>query len=545
MEELLGRQAPHSAPAEQAVIGAMLIDPSCIPDVIEKVKSDEFYIQANRDIFDTIFAMFSYGQSVDAVTVLEQMKVRGVFKDTTQQYLMEVMQVTPTAANVLKYAAIVRDQALLRNLHTAADEINTMIFEGSGGADAMLEAAERKIYALRQGRNVGGLQPISMVIQRVYANLSEAASSGGGIPGLATGLPDLDQTILGLNAGELILIAARPGMGKTSLALNIALHVGKTSGKTVAVFSLEMAREQLTTRLLAGEGLVDSQKLLTGKLSADEWRRVGAAATTISATDIRIDDNPSLSVADMNAQCRRIPNLGLVVIDYLQLMQSAGSGHGWSNESRTQAVSDMSRMLKIMAKELNVPVICLSQLSRANEARQNKRPMLSDLRESGAIEQDADIVLALYRDGYYNKECENPNLAEAIILKNRHGETGTLELMWLPEYTRRLRPLRRSTTTMTIDAITPGARVLCAVSGGVDSIYLLYRMTELAAQRGFTVGCAHFNHGLRGAESDRDEAFVRAQCAHWVYRFTPGAATLRPCAAWARRALRGNCAMRF
>lgn len=213
MEELLGRQPPHSAPAEQAVIGAMLIDPSCIPDVIEKVKSDEFYIQVNRDIFDTIFAMFSYGQSVDAVTVLEQMKVRGVYKDTTQQYLMEVMQITPTAANVLKYAAIVRDQALLRNLHTAADEINNMIFEGSGGADAMLEAAERKIYALRQGRNVGGLQPISMVIQRVYANLSEAASSGGGIPGLATGLPDLDQTILGLNAGELILIAARPGMG--------------------------------------------------------------------------------------------------------------------------------------------------------------------------------------------------------------------------------------------------------------------------------------------------------------------------------------------
>ena len=436
MEELLGRQAPHSAPAEQAVIGSMLIDPACIPDVIDKVKSDEFYIQTNRDIFDTIFAMFSYGQSIDAVTVLEQMKVRGVYReDSTQQYLMEVMQVTPTAANVLKYAAIVRDQALLRNLHVAADEINNMIFEGSGEADAMLEAAERKIYALRQGRNVGGLQPVSMVIQRVYASLSEAASSGGGIPGLPTGLPDLDKTILGLNAGELILIAARPGMGKTSMALNIALHVGKTSGKTVAIFSLEMAREQLTTRLLAAEGLIDSQKLLTGKLTTDEWRRVGAAATTISATDIRIDDNPSLSVADMNAQCRRISNLGLVVIDYLQLMQSAGSGHSWSNESRTQAVSDMSRMLKIMAKELNVPVVCLSQLSRANEARQNKRPMLSDLRESGAIEKDADIVLALYRDGYYNKECENPNLAEAIILKNRHGETGTLELMWLPEYT--------------------------------------------------------------------------------------------------------------
>ena len=433
MEELLGRQPPHSAPAEQAVIGAMLIDPSCIPDVIEKVKSDEFYIQANRDIFDTIFAMFSYGQSVDAVTVLEQMKVRGVYKDTTQQYLMEVMQVTPTAANVLKYAAIVRDQALLRNLHTAADEINTMIFEGSGGADAMLEAAERKIYALRQGRNVGGLQPISMVIQRVYASLSEAASSGGGIPGLATGLPDLDQTILGLNAGELILIAARPGMGKTSLALNIALHVGKTSGKTVAVFSLEMAREQLTTRLLAGEGLVDSQKLLTGKLSADEWRRVGAAATTISATDIRIDDNPSLSVADMNAQCRRIPNLGLVVIDYLQLMQGRSSKN---SDNRQQEISEISRSLKALARELNVPVIALSQLSRSVESRQVKKPMLSDLRESGSLEQDADIVMFLYREDYYDPETEHKNITDVIIAKHRNGPVDTVQLFFHKQFTK-------------------------------------------------------------------------------------------------------------
>ena len=438
MEELLGRQPPHSAPAEQAVIGAMLIDPSCIPDVIEKVKSDEFYIQVNRDIFDTIFAMFSYGQSVDAVTVLEQMKVRGVYKDTTQQYLMEVMQVTPTAANVLKYAAIVRDQALLRNLHTAADEINNMIFEGSGGADAMLEAAERKIYALRQGRNVGGLQPISMVIQRVYANLSEAASSGGGIPGLATGLPDLDQTILGLNAGELILIAARPGMGKTSMALNIALHVGKTSGKTVAVFSLEMAREQLTTRLLAGEGLVDSQKLLTGKLSADEWRRVGAAATTISATDIRIDDNPSLSVADMNAQCRRIPNLGLVVIDYLQLMQP---GPMTANKSTNDQVSEISRGLKILAKEMNMPVLALSQLSRAIEQRgKDKRPMLSDLRDSGAIEQDADIVMFIDRSmNEIEAESESrPDLgmAKLIVAKHRNGATRDIDLAFNPEFTK-------------------------------------------------------------------------------------------------------------
>ena len=434
MEELLGRQPPHSAPAEQAVIGAMLIDPSCIPDVIEKVKSDEFYIQANRDIFDTIFAMFSYGQSVDAVTVLEQMKVRGVYKDTTQQYLMEVMQITPTAANVLKYAAIVRDQALLRNLHTAADEINNMIFEGSGGADAMLEAAERKIYALRQGRNVGGLQPISMVIQRVYANLSEAASSGGGIPGLATGLPDLDQTILGLNAGELILIAARPGMGKTSMALNVALNAAKESGQTVAVFSLEMSRDQLVTRLLASEGLIENTRLISGDLRESDWVKIAEGASSLSRLDIRIDDNPLLTVADMNAKCRRIDNLGLVVIDYLQLMTSAG-GKGYSGENRQQAVSDISRMLKIMAKELQVPVLCLSQLSRANEKREDKRPMLSDLRESGAIEQDADIVMFLYRDDYYKEDSEKRNIAECIVAKNRHGETGKVELRWMPEYT--------------------------------------------------------------------------------------------------------------
>ena len=436
MEELLGRQTPHSAMAEQAVIGAMLIDPACIPDVINKVRADEFYIQTNREIFETIYSMFTFGKSIDAVTVLEQMKVRGVYhENSTQQYLMEVMSLTPTAANVERYAVIVRDQALLRNLQKAADEISGLVGEGTGEADAILEAAERKIYALRQGRNVGGLQPVSMVIQRVYAALSEAAENGGGIPGLSTGLPDLDSTLLGLKKGELILIAARPGQGKTSMALNLARFVGEHSGKTVALFSLEMSREELVQRLLSSAAMVDGKKLATGKLSQPEWDRLVSAAGQLSATDIRVDDNSTLSVADMNAQCRRIPDLGLVVIDYLQLMQSSGSGHSWSNESRTQAVSDMSRMLKIMAKELNVPVICLSQLNRANEGRTNKRPMLSDLRESGSIEQDADIVIALYRDGYYNKEAENPNLAEAIILKNRHGDTRTVELMWMPEYT--------------------------------------------------------------------------------------------------------------
>ena len=437
MEELLGRQAPHSASAEQAVIGSMLIDTRCIPDVIERLKGAEFYIQQNRDIFETIYAMFSYGQTIDPITVLDQMKTRGVFRETSTAYIAELMRITPTAANVLEYAAIVSDRALLRNLATAADEINTLVYEGTGEAENMLEAAERKIYALRQGRVVGGLVPISTVVQTVYSNLSEAASSGQKIPGLSTGLNDLDRYILGLNKGELILIAARPGMGKTSIALNIAMNVAKKSGKTVAVFSLEMSREQLVSRLLAGEGLVPSQNLLTGQLNSDEWKRIAAAAQVLSATDMRIDDNPMLSVSDMNAQCRRISNLGLVVIDYLQLMQSAGGdSRKYAGENRQQVVSDISRMLKIMAKELNVPVICLSQLSRAVEKRDDKRPMLSDLRESGAIEQDADVVMFIYREDYYKKDTENKNMAEIIIAKQRNGPIGTVNLVWMPEYTR-------------------------------------------------------------------------------------------------------------
>ena len=435
MDELLGRKIPYSAPAEQAVIGSMLIDPRCVPEVLEKLKADEFYVKLNRDIYETVFAMFSYGQTIDPVTVLDQMKVRGVYEDSCVEYVAEVMRVTPTAANVLEYAAIVRDRALLRRLGETADEINSMVYEGAGEAESMLEAAERKIYALRQGRNVGGLLPIASVVQNVFDELNAAAESGSKIPGIPTGLPDLDRTILGLNKSELVLVAARPGMGKTSIALNMALHVAMSEKKSVAIFSLEMSREQLAMRLLSRASLVPLSNLLTGQLSKQQWDSVTEAAQQLSSTDIRIDDNPTLTVSDMNAQCRRVPNLALVVIDYLQLLQSAGSGHSWSNESRTQAVSDISRMMKIMAKELNVPVVCASQLSRANEARQDKRPMLSDLRESGAIEQDADVVIGLYRDGYYNKETENPNLAEAIVLKNRKGQTGTVELNWLPEYT--------------------------------------------------------------------------------------------------------------
>lgn len=436
MEELLGRRVPWSAEAEQAVLGSCLIDPSCLPDVMTAVRGADFYLPQNREIFETIFSMFTFAKPIDPVTVLDEMKVRGVYHDeSSQQYIRELMRLTPTAANVLKYAAIVRDQALLRNVITVCEETVEAASSGAGEAGDVLDLCEKKIYALRQDRVVGGLMPVSQVVNSVYSNLSELAASGQPIPGIPTGFRDVDRRIMGMNKGDFILVAARPGMGKTSIALNIALNVGMTLKKTVAIFSLEMSREQLTSRLLSRAALIPSQNLLTGQLSEQQWRDIADAAQTLSASDIRIDDNPTLTVSEMNAQCRRVPDLGLVVIDYLQLMQSAGSGHSWSNESRTQAVSDISRMLKIMAKELNVPVVCLSQLSRANESRQDKRPMLSDLRESGAIEQDADVVIGLYRDGYYNKECENPNLAEAIVLKNRKGSTGTVELSWLPEYT--------------------------------------------------------------------------------------------------------------
>lgn len=435
MDELLGRKVPHSAPAEQAVVGSMLIDPRCVPDVMERLKGDEFYIKLNRDIYETMAAMFAYGQTIDPVTVLDQMKVRGVYTDDCDSYMAEIMRITPTASNVMEYAAIVRDRALLRRLGETADEINNMVYEGSGEAETMLEAAERKIYALRQGRNVGGLMPVSAVVQNVFDELSAAAASGSKIPGMSTGLVDLDNKILGLNKSELILIAARPGMGKTSIGLNICLNAAKATGKTVAIFSLEMSREQLVTRFLSSEGEIPLGNLLTGNLTMDEWKRTAHACAAVSSLDILVNDNPTLTVAEMNAQCRRLNNLGLVMIDYLQLMQGSGSKNSWASESRQQVVSDISRMMKIMAKELNVPVLCLSQLSRANEQRQDKRPMLSDLRESGSIEQDADIVMGIYREGYYNQEIENPNLTELIVLKNRHGETGKDNLQWQGEYT--------------------------------------------------------------------------------------------------------------
>ena len=431
-EQLLSRQAPQSLEAEQAVLGSILIDSRCVSDVVVILKPDDFYLQQNREIFETIYTMFNYSQTIDPVTVLDKLKELGYYHDNSRDYILQLMEITPTAANVVRYARIVREKAMLRGLDQAASDITEMVHEGVGTPAEMLETAEKKIFALRKGENGDSLEHIGTVLHRVFDNLAELAQSDSDIPGLSTGMRDLDTKINGLNKSDLLLVAARPAMGKSAFALNIALNVARTYKKTVAIFNLEMSREQLVMRLLANESWVDSKKLATGKLTDEEWSKISLGAAALSQTDIRIDDNPSITVAEMNAKLRRLDNLGLVIIDYLQLMQS--SGYGKTNENRVQVVGDISRSLKIMAKELNVPVLCLSQLSRAVESRQDKRPIMSDLRESGAIEQDADSVMFLYRDEYYNENTEDKGVAECIVSKNRHGETGTVKLQWFGQY---------------------------------------------------------------------------------------------------------------
>ena len=431
-EELLSRQAPQSLEAEQAVLGSILIDSRCVADIIGILTPEDFYLQQNRDIYETVYTMFNFSQTIDPVTVLDKMRELGVYQDNSRDYILQLMEITPTAANAQRYANIVREKAMLRGLGQAASDITEMVHDQIGTPQEMLETAEKKIYALRKGERGDSLEHIGTVLHKVFDNLTELSQSDSAIPGLSSGLRDLDMKINGLNKSDLLLVAARPAMGKSAFALNIGVNVAKKYNKTVAIFNLEMSREQLVMRLLASESFVELQKLATGKLSDEEWTKLSMAASALSQTDIRIDDNPTVTVADINAKCRRLDNLGLVVIDNLQLMQ--GSGYGKNSENRVTVVGEISRALKIMAKELNIPVICLSQLSRAVESRTDKRPILSDLRESGAIEQDADSVMFLYRDEYYNENSEDKGLAECIVAKNRHGETGTVKMQWFGPY---------------------------------------------------------------------------------------------------------------
>lgn len=425
---------PYNLEAEQSVLGSLLLEPESISSVLEYLKPDCFYKEQHRDIFAVILRMFTQGGAIDFVTVLNEVASVGVFdsEQTAKLYLAHLMETVPTTANLINYCKIVREKYYIRSLILASRDIISAASEGDGNANELLDMAEQRIYEIRRGKDVTGLVPINEVIIETYDHLQKISGEDKEqYVGLSTGFSLLDTVITGLNKSDLILLAARPGMGKTSFALNIATNVAKKyTDKQVAVFSLEMSNEQLAARVLSAEALIDSHLLRTGELSGDDWIKLAVSADSLCKTNLFLDDTPAITVAQMKAKLRRMKKLGLVVIDYLQLMST-----GRRDGNRVLEVSELTRNLKIMAKELDVPVIVLSQLSRGPEARQDHRPMLSDLRESGSIEQDADIVMFLYCEGYYDKESEDRNIAECIVAKNRHGETSTVKLGWNGQYT--------------------------------------------------------------------------------------------------------------
>lgn len=426
---------PHSIEAEQSVIGAIIKNPSAIPEVVELIKPDYFYSPQHRAIYSVIVHMYTSGKPADIVTVLNEIQKMNIFENQAEgrRYLAEIANILPSTANVTSYCRIVADKYLIRSLATVAKNIIESINSGENDSQLLIDSAEQQIYDIRQGRNMKGLVPISEAVTEAYDRLGKISGPDKEkYIGAKTGFSLLDSIISGLNKSDLVIIAARPAMGKTAFAMNIAVNVAKRTEKSVVTFNLEMSSEQLALRMLSTESLVDSNRLRNGRITNDEWIKLATGAGYLSTMPIYIDDTASISVQQIKAKLRRVRNLGLVIIDYLQLISSSSSRH----ENRAIEVSEITRQLKIMAKELNVPVILLSQLSRGVESRTDKRPMLSDLRESGSIEQDADIVLFLYRDAYYNKESTKQNISECIVAKNRHGETGTIELIWDGKYTR-------------------------------------------------------------------------------------------------------------
>lgn len=431
----IGKIPPHNIEAEQAVLGCMLLDADVIPTVSELIKSEDFYRDDHREICEAIIDITERAGPVDIITVSEQLQLRGTLDNIGGlEYLANITGSVPTTANARHYAKIVEEKALLRRLIKAAAEISGMSYGANEEAAFVLDRAEKSIFDILQKRSTTGFTHIKDVLLETFSRLEELYNSKGFITGIPTGFTDLDYKMAGLQNSDLVLIAARPGMGKTAFALNIAQYAAVQKHVPVAIFNLEMSKDQIVNRMLCSEVLVDSHKMRTGKLEDDDWKKIAQALAPLSEAPIFIDDTPGISVMDIRAKCRRLKlekNLGLVVIDYLQLMQGRGK-----TENRQQEVSEISRSLKILAKELNIPVVTMSQLSRGPESRTDHRPMLSDLRESGAIEQDADIVMFLYRDDYYNPDTEKKNVAEVIIAKHRSGSTGTVELRWFGEYTK-------------------------------------------------------------------------------------------------------------
>jgi replicative DNA helicase len=430
---------PFSPEAEQSVLGAILLDSSCLDRVAQILPRPEYFYQTNNSlIYATMLEMFTVGQPVDFVTVLEKLKENESFDETNgKAYLLQLAQLVPSISNVESYAAIVRDKYDVRTLITTARDIIEEASEGTADASTLLDSAEQRIFDIRRGKNMQGLQRIDEIIVQTFDRLDLLNSPDADLyKGVPTGIKELDDTITGLNRSDFILLGARPGMGKTSFALNIARHAAVKANKRVAFFSLEMSKEQLASRLLSTEAMVGGTKLRTGKLSDDEWIRIIEAGDILSKTQLYFDDNPTITVPEMKAKLRRLKDVDLVIIDYLQLMNASTR-----IDNRVQEISQITRNIKIMAKELNVPVLALSQLARDSEKRTNHRPVLSDLRDSGSIEQDADIVLFLYREDYY-QDSETPgengdkNSGECIVAKNRHGETKTIPLHWQGEFMR-------------------------------------------------------------------------------------------------------------
>ena len=435
-EAILKRVLPHSLEAEQSVIGSMIMDREAIVVASELICGEDFYNKSYGVLFDSMVELNDQGQPVDLVTLQNRLKEKDVPPEISSlEFIRDLITAVPTSANIKYYTNIVAEKAMLRRLIRLMEEIANNCYAGKDSMEVIMEETEKKVFNLVQRRNTGDYVPIREVVMNAMDKIEKASHNSGGVTGIATGFIDLDYRTAGLQPSDLVLIAARPSMGKTAFVLNIAQYVAFHSGECVAIFSLEMSKEQLVNRLFAMESKVDSQHLRTGNLSDMEWEKLIESAGMIGQSKLIIDDTPGISIADMRSKCRKFKlemDLKMIIIDYLQLM--SGSGRG--TDSRQQEISDISRSLKALARELQVPVLALSQLSRAVEQRPDHRPMLSDLRESGAIEQDADVVMFIYRDDYYNPDTEKKGIAEINIAKQRNGPIGTIDLVWLPEFTK-------------------------------------------------------------------------------------------------------------
>ena len=432
MNNELDRKLPFSLEAEQSLLGSILIDPMCMDEIAPLISAEDFYVPEHTEIFRAMQSMYLKSKNIDVVTLIDELVKSGTYDESGgREYLRLVAEAVPTAANAKDYADIVRDKAVLRQLIEAGDDITEAAYAGDDSAENLVEFAESKIFRIAEGRENKNFVHIRDALIQVYDRLTKLSQDPEALRGTPTGYTALDNVIVGMQEADLVLIGARPGMGKTSFAMNIATEAAIRTKKTVCVFSLEMSAEQLANRMLSSEAQIDSYKMRSGTLSVEDWNAIAYASSRLSETEILIDDTPGVTVTAMKSKLRRVKNLGLVVVDYLQLMQ--GDRH---NDNRVQEVGDISRGLKLLAKELAIPVICCAQLSRGPENRPDKRPMLSDLRDSGAIEQDADIVMFLYRDEYYKDETTDQSVAEVIVAKNRHGSLDKVKLGWIGRFTK-------------------------------------------------------------------------------------------------------------